>query len=138
MPAPPLSEHVTALLAKPNPAVITTLRHDGRPVSVATWYLLERGRILVNMDQGRRRLQHLRADPRVSLAVLDEDDWYTHVNVQGRVVDLHDDVGLVNIDRLSQHYLGKPYAVRDRGRVTGWVEIERWHGTGSAHPHGGD
>jgi hypothetical protein len=29
---------VEALLRKPNPAVITTLRRDGQPISTATWY----------------------------------------------------------------------------------------------------
>ena len=60
----PLPDDVRALLAKPNPAVITTLRPDGQPVSVATWYLFEDdGRILVNMDEGRKRLAYLRETP---------------------------------------------------------------------------
>jgi hypothetical protein len=36
---PPLPEKVSELLAKPNAAVIATVRPDGQPVSVATWYL---------------------------------------------------------------------------------------------------
>ena len=47
--------------------MIATVRPDGQPVSVATWYLFEGGEILVNMDESRRRLAYLRADPRVSL-----------------------------------------------------------------------
>ncbi len=86
MPKPPLTAPTTDLLAKPNPAVITTVRPDGQPVSVATWYLWEDGRVLVNMDEGRKRLDYLREDPRVSLTVLDADGWYTHVSLQGRVV----------------------------------------------------
>lgn len=102
MPTTPLPDDLRELLAKPNPAVIATLRSDGQPVSVATWYLLEGDRFLVNMDEGRKRLSHLRRDPRVSLTVLDRDDWLTHVSVQGRVGELVDDVGLVDIDRLSR------------------------------------
>ena len=84
MPLPPLPADVVALVAQPNPAVITSNRPDGQPVSVATWYLLEGdGRLLVNMDESRRRLAYLRKDPRVSLTVLAADDWYTHVSVQG-------------------------------------------------------
>jgi hypothetical protein len=33
----PLPQQTRELLAKPNPAVITSLRPDGQPVSVATW-----------------------------------------------------------------------------------------------------
>jgi PPOX class probable F420-dependent enzyme len=132
----PLPDPVRALLAKPNPAVITTLRPDGQPVSVATWYLLEEDRthgdrILVNMDEARRRLDYLRRDPRVSLTALDEESWYTHVSVQGRVVELADDSDLADIDRLSLHYNGRPYPNRDRRRVSAWIEVESWHGWGA-------
>ena len=128
----PLPERTRELLAKPNPAVITSLRPDGQPVSVATWYLLDGDRILVNMDVGRKRLEYLRNDPRVSLTALDETSWYTHVSLQGRVVELLDDEGLTDIDRLSRHYTGDPYPTRDRGRVSAWIEIETWHGWGAA------
>jgi hypothetical protein len=37
--------------------------------------------VLVNMDQGRKRLEHMRSDPRVALDVLDESDWYTHISL---------------------------------------------------------
>jgi PPOX class probable F420-dependent enzyme len=128
----PLPQQTHELLAKPNPAVITSLRPDGQPVSVATWYLLDGDRILVNMDVGRKRLGYLRRDPRVSLTALDESSWYTHVSVQGRVVELLDDEGLTDIDRLSRHYTGEPYPTRDRARVSAWIEIETWHGWGAA------
>jgi PPOX class probable F420-dependent enzyme len=132
VPKPPLPEKVRDLLRKPNPAVITSLRADGQPVSVATWYLLEDdGRVLVNMDEGRKRLDYLRADPRISLTALREGDWYTHVSMQGRVVEMKDDEGLVHIDRLSQHYRGRPYDNRVRGRVSAWIEIDTWHGWGA-------
>jgi PPOX class probable F420-dependent enzyme len=132
MPKPPLPDDVRDLLAKPNPAVITTVRPDGQPVSVATWYLLDGDRILVNMDEGRKRLDYLRADPRVSLTALDEAGWYTHVSVQGRVVETADDTDLSDIDRLSRHYGNGAYPNRDRARVSAWIEIDSWHGWGSA------
>ena len=126
-----LPDEIAELVAKPNPAVITANRPDGQPVSVATWYLLEAdGRILVNMDESRRRLAYLRQDPRVSLTVLAADDWYTHVSMQGRLVDLTDDNDLADIDRIAIHYTGNPYANRSRGRVSGWIDIEFWHAWG--------
>ena len=127
-----LPDNVRTLLAQPNPAVITTLRADGQPVSVATWYLLDGDRILVNMDEGRKRLDYLRSDPRVSLTVLAADNWYTHVSVQGRVVEFRDDEGHADIDRLSVHYGGNPYPDHERKRVSAWIEVDRWHGWGAA------
>ena len=131
MSKPPLPDAAVAMLRKPNPAVIATLRSDGQPVSTATWYLWDDGRVLVNMDEGRKRLDHVRRDPRVTLTVIDESDWYTHVSLIGRVVEMSDDEGLAGIDRLSRQYLGQPYADRDRARVNAWIEIDRWHGWGA-------
>ena len=119
------------MLSAPNPAVITTLRSDGQPVSVATWYVMDDDRVLVNMDAGRKRLDYLRSDPRVSLTVLKQGDWYTHVSVQGRVGPVVEDEGLGDIDRLSQHYTGHAYGNRESPRVSTHLIIDRWHGWNS-------
>jgi PPOX class probable F420-dependent enzyme len=132
VPTSPLPDELRELLAKPNPAVIATVRPDGQPVTVATWYVLDGDRILVNMDARRKRLDHLRKDPRVSLTVTDADNWYTHVSLQGRVTALTDDTDLSGIDRLSTHYGGRPYPDREHARVNAWIEIDRWHGWGGA------
>ena len=131
MSKPPLPPEAQALLRKPNPCVMATLRSDGTPVSTPTWYLWEDGRVLSNMDEGRVRLRHLRRDPRVTLTVLDSDNWYTHVTLIGRVAEMRDDEGLADIDRLSRHYSGDAYPDRERSRVSAWVEVERWHGWGA-------
>jgi Pyridoxamine 5'-phosphate oxidase len=78
---------------------------------VPTWYLYEDGRILVNGDVGRKRLDHLHRDPRVSLTVLDRADRGTHVSIQGRVTEFAEDTEFADIDRISMHYTGTPYAV---------------------------
>jgi PPOX class probable F420-dependent enzyme len=131
MSKPPLPEDAVAMLAKANPAVMTTVRPDGQPISTPTWYLWENGRVLVNMDEGRRRLEHIRKDSRVSLSVLDESNWYTHISLIGRVGEVREDANLADIDRLAQHYLGQQYPQRDRSRFNAWIDIERWHGWGS-------
>ena len=97
MPKPALPAPVEELLAQPNHATISSLRPDGQPVSVPTWYLYENGRILV---------------------------------VQGRVVEWVDDDHLVDVDRIARQYTGQPYGVRNRQRVSAWIEIDRWHAWG--------
>ncbi|MFD9434624.1 PPOX class F420-dependent oxidoreductase [Streptomyces sp. NPDC060002] len=131
MSEPPLPPEAVKLLGRPNPCVMATLRSDGSPVSTPTWYVWEDGRVLISLDEGRVRLAHLRRDPRLTLTVLDTDDWYTHVTLIGRVAELHEDEGLADIDRISTHYTGKPYPDRVRSRVSAWIEIDRWHGWGA-------
>jgi PPOX class probable F420-dependent enzyme len=135
MPKPPLPDELVEFLGQPNPAVIATLQPDGSPHSVATWYLWEEdGRLLVNMDEGRKRLEYLRRDPRVSLTVIGGEDWYYHVTLRGRVTSIADDVGLEGIDRLSRRYSGEPYSRRERGRVNAWIDVERWHAWSHGQP----
>src|SRR3954466_8416676 len=113
-----MPDRVVELLRRPNPAVMATVAADGRPVTVATWYLMEDdAHVLLGLDAERARLKHLRADPRVSLTVLSEGDWYSHVSLQGRVLSIVDDEGLRDIDRLSRHYTGGDYPNRERPRV---------------------
>jgi PPOX class probable F420-dependent enzyme len=130
VPRAPMPVEVVDFLSRPNHATISCVRPDGQPVSVPTWYMVEGGLIVVNMDAGRKRLDWLRADPRVSLSAMDPDNWITHVSVQGRVVELIDDLDLADIDRIATHYTGQPYRVRDRLRITAYISVDRWHGWG--------
>lgn len=127
MPIPP---EIEELLGAPNMAVIATLRPDGRPHSVPTWYEWSNGRILVNMDRTRRRLEHLRGDPRVALTVMPPEDWYSHVSFLGDVVEIREDPDLADIDRLAQRYRGEPYHDRERQSVTALIEPTSWFGWG--------
>ena len=131
MPKAPLSDQAMALLVEPNPAVIAVVRPDGQPISVATWYLVEDdGRVLVNMDGGRKRNDYMRDEPRVSLTALKDGAWYTHISVQGRITEWRDDPDLADIDRLSKHYGHGRYSNRTRPRVSALIEIDYWHGWG--------
>jgi PPOX class probable F420-dependent enzyme len=123
-PPPELQE----LLRQPNPCVIATIRPDGELHTAATWYEWPGdGTVLVNMDASRRRLGHMRADPRVALTVLDGEQWYRHVSLVGRVREIRHDPELEDIDRIARHYTGKEYRDRQRDSWTAVIDVERWH-----------
>jgi PPOX class probable F420-dependent enzyme len=103
------------------------VRPDGSPHTAATWYDWEDGRALLNMEDTRLRLRYLRAEPRISLTVLAEGDWYRQVTLLGRVGAIEEDVDLRDIDRLALRYTGKPYRNRSRRRFSAWLEPERWY-----------
>jgi PPOX class probable F420-dependent enzyme len=107
---------------------------QGEPHSAATWYFWDEGRVLVNMAATRKRLDHLRRDPHVSLTVLDKDEWYRQVTLRGRVTEIADDERLAGIDRLARHYTGEAYARREDPRVNAWVEVDSWYGWYSGAP----
>src|ERR671934_1145325 len=99
MPRVPVPNDVDEFLAQPNAAVIATLRPDGSPHTAATWYDWDDGRVLLNMDASRVRLGYMRRDPRVSLTVIDLEQWYRQVTLMGRVVSIEDDPDLPDNDR---------------------------------------
>jgi PPOX class probable F420-dependent enzyme len=137
LPRPPLPESLVEFLSEPNPAVIATIAPDGSLHTAATWYVWDDGRVLVNMDETRTRLAHLRNDPRASLTVLGKDDWSRHVSLTGRVVSLEPDPELEGINRLARQYTGQPFPLRDGRRVNGWIEIDSWHAWAGAQPWSG-
>src|SRR5712691_4668539 len=114
MPPVPVPPDVDEFLSRPNPAVVATIRPDGSPHTVPTWYDWEDGRVLLNMDESRLRLAYMRRDPSVALTVLDVESWYRHISLLGRVVSIEDDAELADIDRLALRYTGQPFRTRDR------------------------
>jgi PPOX class probable F420-dependent enzyme len=125
MPRPPLSPSALELMAAANPAVLATIREDGTPHTVAVWFDWVEGRVLLNMDTNRKRLRNIEANPTVSLSILDGENWLRQLTVRGPAT-LEPDDGLVTVDQLARRYLGTDYPIRDRARVTAWIEPEHW------------
>jgi len=126
MPKAPLPPEFLPFVRAPRPAVLATVRPDGTPVTTASWFDWEDGRLLLSMKTTGPRIRNVRANPHVALTILG-DSWYDHVSVSGTVVELRADEGLADLDRLSWRYEGKPYAKRHLECVTALVEVERWH-----------
>lgn len=126
MPRVPVPPEIDSFLAAANPAVVATVSPSGDPHTAATWYDWEDGRVLLNMDESRLRLQYLRANPGLALTVLAADDWYRHVTLLGRAITIEDDPDLAGIDRLSIRYTGRPFGDREARRVSAWMEPDRW------------
>src|SRR5699024_5810304 len=124
---PQLTDGLRELLSAPNPCVMATLRKDGSPVSVATWYLLDDDRIRVNLDADRVRLQHLRRDPRVAMTILSAESWYSHVSIQGRLASITHAPDLPCPDSLAPHYTGEKSPRPSSPRVAVRIDIERLH-----------
>lgn len=57
MPRAPVPPDVDEFLRRPNPAIVASLRRDGSPHTVATWYAWEENRVLLSMDESRLRLR---------------------------------------------------------------------------------
>jgi PPOX class probable F420-dependent enzyme len=104
-----IPEPVRKFLEKPNFAVLAT--HAGSGLQATpVWFLLENGQILINTSQGRAKLRNMQKNADVALAIVDTQNPYQYVQIRGRVAGFESQNGGRDIDRLSQRYLGKPYA----------------------------
>jgi len=108
VPAVPVPPDVDEFLARPNPAVMGTITPSGDPRTVATWYVWDDGRVLLNLDAGRARLEDLRRDPRVSVSVFDPESVYDYFEVEG-TAELVLDGADEHISELSRKYTGKDF-----------------------------
>ena len=103
------------------------MRPAGAPHTAATWYDWEDGRVLLNMDESRLRLDYLRANPAVALTVLAADDWYRQVTLLGRVVSIEEDDGCATSTGSLRSYTPSRYRNRETRRFNAWMEPERWY-----------
>jgi PPOX class probable F420-dependent enzyme len=79
------------ILKGPNFAHFVTLDPDGTPQSTPLWIDADdEGNVLVNTAVGRRKDGNVKRDPRVAISVHKQDDPYTWVSVQGRVIEMRE------------------------------------------------
>lgn len=102
----PLTEAQRAFLHdNPFPAVVTTLRPDGSPHSTVVWVDEDGGDVIFNTAEGRAKPRYLKADPRVSIIVVDPGNSFQWVSVSGRA-ELTTEGAREHIDTLAKKYLG--------------------------------
>jgi len=104
-----LPDAVKEFLQKPNLAVLATVGPRGRPQATPVWFMLEGEHVLINTSRGRVKLRNIEAHPYVALTVVDRDDPYRFVQIQGEVVKLDAEHGARDIDRLAMRYHGRPH-----------------------------
>jgi PPOX class probable F420-dependent enzyme len=106
-------------------ASLSTLMSDGRPQVTPVWCDFDGTHVLVNSAKGRIKDLNMRRDPRVSLALIDPDNPYRYLQLQGRVVEITENGADENIDRLAKKYLGQDkYPFRQPGEVRVIYKIE--------------
>jgi len=77
------SPEAVALLSKRATAVITTLLPDGSPHSVIAGVVLVGDEIVTHTGPATKRLENLRADPRINVLAIDPDTPMRYVEVRG-------------------------------------------------------
>jgi PPOX class probable F420-dependent enzyme len=110
---------VSALLDKPNHAVLSTLNRDGTVHTTMIWLNVEDGRIAINSARGRKWPTNLERDPRATLTVLNEGNPYEYIEIRGNATEASEGAD-EHIDTLAQKYINQekyPWRVEGEERV---------------------
>jgi PPOX class probable F420-dependent enzyme len=111
------------LLTRPIHGVLTTLMPDGQPQSSLVWCDYDGGCARVNTTRERQKGRNMRANPKVSLLIVEPDDTSRYLEIRGEV-ELVEDGALEHLDQITQQYTCHPqyygyvYPVQQKGKET--------------------
>jgi PPOX class probable F420-dependent enzyme len=82
-----------AALEAAHTGILTTLRADGRPVTLPVWFVVVDRSICVSTPPGSKKVHRIRRDPRSSFLVESGAEWraLTGVHVSGRIAEVDDE-----------------------------------------------
>ena len=120
-----------AVFGPPNLAYLATVSADGSPHLSPLWADTRDGMIVLNTAEGRTKVENVRRDPRVAVAIHDAANPHPPVAVLGTVVEITSEGALEHIDTLARRYTGEawtPHEGQTRlmlvirpDRVLGWT-----------------
>ncbi len=95
-----------------------TQNKDGSPQVSPVWFGTNGDIIEVNSAKGRLKDLNMRARSKVSIAIVDPENAYRWVGIQGTVVEITENGAEEHIDALANKYLGvDSYPNRQAGQV---------------------
>ena len=102
-----LTEPVIKIIKDKNFAFLGTIMKDGRPQVSPIWIDIDDNNniILFNTAQGRIKHKNISRDPRISLSLVDKNNPYSMVTIQGTVIEQTTIGADEHIDKLAKKYL---------------------------------
>jgi len=109
--------HIHLLQSKALLFLATTME-DGSPQVSPLWFNVDEEFILINSAKGRVKDKNMRRNERVSLAIVDPENAFLWMGIQGSVVDITEEGADEHIDVLARKYLDvDSYSNRQKDQV---------------------
>jgi PPOX class probable F420-dependent enzyme len=89
------------LLVKSVHGVLSTMMPDGQPQSSIVWVDYDGTYVLINTTLERQKGRNMRANPKVTLLVIDPNDGSRWIEVRGNVVKIQRENAEAHADRPS-------------------------------------
>ena len=125
-----IPDEATHLLEGKHFAHVATINSDGTPQVSAVWIGRDGDLVTFNTAEGRVKTDNLRDNPAVAVSVVNQENPYENLILQGKVVEMTQDGADEDIDALAKRYLdADSYPGRQPGeeRVIVKIEPEKVH-----------
>jgi len=96
------------LLNGPRVAALTTVMPDGQPQSSLVWCDEDGECACVNTTRERQKGRNMRANPKVSLLIVDPEDTSRYIEIRGEA-ELVEAGALDHLDRITREYTEHPH-----------------------------
>ena len=119
---------VRELIDAKNFVHVATVRDDGSPHVVPVWGDTDGQYVLLNTDPSRDWPKQAQPDDKVTLNVMNLDNPYEYVEIQGRVDEVVESDADEHLDKLAKKYLDLdeyPFSEEGQERVIVKIEPER-------------
>ena len=119
--------HIHLLKSKALLFLATTMK-DGSPQVSPLWFSVDENFILVNSAKGRIKDKNMRRNEKVSVAIVDPENAFLWMGIQGSVVDITEIGADDHVDLLAKKYLGMdsyPNKQKDQIRVTYKIRADK-------------
>jgi PPOX class probable F420-dependent enzyme len=119
-----IPDDLAYLLTSDHIGSVSAARADGSIATHLMWIDWDGEHVLTSSPVGSQKGRNWRANPQVSVSVVDHYDDWRFVIVRGRVVDIRPDVDLEFIDKMSVRYTGAPYRRRESPREVFVIAVD--------------
>ena len=87
-------------------ANFATVLPDGTPHVTPVWVDYDGEYVIINTARGRQKERNVQRNPKVGLSVMDPDDPYRFVQIQGEVETVTEEGAVEHINELAARYMG--------------------------------
>lgn len=84
--------------------VLTTIMPDGKPQSSIVWVDWDGGDVLINTTLERQKGRNMKANPKVTLLIIDPNASSRWIEVRGHVREVTQEGAEEHVDKLTQRY----------------------------------
>jgi len=130
----PITENFHDLFTRPILCALTTINPDGQPHTVPVWCDFDGEHVRVNAPAATQKARNLKRDPKLSLLVIDPQQNFHWIEIQGHVGQMLDEAhgARDHINQLSAKYTGNPvyqaYGASGIDRQMYIIEADKIHG----------